>query len=787
VSVSEDWFDLGLTVRKGSMMNHYPDASRGHKDKRPGEAYPVPANELNYNLNELTGFLDTSEDDAKPIVEYFHAILYRKWLICCVFIISVGLATLYALKATPYYKSTATIEIEKVYPSSAGLNELFAFFGQSDLYYQTQLESLKSRNLAEKFLERMAAKSGPEAPKDSKKAPAAEESSTSESGPQHADKALMLEEERSKVGAVNEIVARVAVTPVKGTQHIQVELGANDPVLAKKMLQTYLETFIEEDRQRRAEVVTKIKAWLRNELGETEKQLKDSEAALLEFSKKHGMVYLSKSPNQALSSFERASDSFLQSQDNRVSLQAMDPEKMKALPPQSQVSNEYLQNLRGQVAALKSEYMGMKAIYSPNYFKMNLLKNKIQSMEDAIGELEKEAVAAALETAKKKEELTGEAYEKSKQAAIDMNSLAVEFEILKKMVDANSQAYVMLLQKTKQAEIDQGFMGHNITIVNQATLPLSPVSPNVKKIILLGALLGLMGGIGLALGLDYFDSAAQTERDIEKRLNVPILGAVPHIQSAVMGPRGGVSMYQELDPKTGTVEFVAHQFPTSPFTDAVRIVHNTASTLVSSTSGATMCVSSALPLEGKTLLSVVMATVVASENKKVLVIDGDLRRPRIHTIFNSTSRDAGLSDLITGKCLNIKEAIRKSPVPGLYYMTSGTIPDNPVALLKSERTHEIMEACKKAFDFIILDAPPVLGLVDATILSGYADGLILVARAGSTPMEVLKRAKDSVFRGQVRLLGIVLNMADEKVSRYNYYRHKYYGYNYHQTERSARS
>ncbi len=528
-----------------------------------------------------------------------------------------------------------------------------------------------------------------------------------------------------------------------------------------------------------------MKAWLRNELAETEKQLKDSEAALLEFSKKHGMVYLSRHSNQALSSFERASDSFLQSQDNRVHLEAMDPEKMKALPPQPQVSNEYLQSLRGQLAALKSEYTGMKAIYSPNYFKMNLLKNKIQSMENAIAELEKEAVSAALETAKKKEELTGEAYEKSKQAAIDMNSLAVQFEILKKMVEANSQAYVMLLQKTKQAEIDQGFVGHNITIVNQATLPLSPVSPNAKRIILFGAILGLVGGIGLALGLDYFDGAAQTERDIEKRLNVPILGAVPHIRTGVTGDIWGANGYKELDPRISTVEFVAHRFPTAPFTDAVRIVHNTASTLVSGTSGATMCVSSALPLEGKTLLSVVMATVVASENKKVLIIDGDLRRPRIHSVFKSKPVDAGLSDLITGRCLDIKEAIRKSSVPGLYYMTSGTIPDNPVALLKSERMHDIMEACKKAFDFIILDAPPVLGLVDATILSGHADGLILVAKAGSTPMEVLRRAKDSVFRGQVRLLGVVLNMADEKTSRYNYYRSKYYGYNYHNTERSA--
>jgi polysaccharide biosynthesis transport protein len=763
-----DQFDLSLKLGR-QLMDQYPEASRGLRDGKRGESYPVPAHELNHNLNELAGFFDTSADEGKPIAEYFHAILYRKWLIFLLFIIAVGLAALYALKATPYYQSTATIDVEKIYPTSAGLSELFAFFGQSDLYYQTQIESLKSRNLAEAFLKRMNAASK----SDARKALSEVKASKPASSSKHTGKAATIAREKRKESEIEDILARVTVVPVKGTQRIQVELGANDPLLAKKMLQTYLETFIDQDRQRRAGVLAKVKAWLDSELSETEKQLKESETALLKFSKKHGMVYMSKYPNQALNSFERASDSFLQSQKSRADLQVMNPEQMKVLPPQPQVNNEYLESLRSKLASLKAEYTGMKTIYSPNYFKMNLLNSKIKSMEDAISDLEKETVTAAIQTAKKKEELAGEAYKKSKQAAIDMNSLAVQYEVLKKMVDANSQAYVMLLQKTKQAEIDQGFMGPNITIVNQPTLPLAPVSPNVQRIILLGAFLGLAGGIGLALGLDYFDGAAQNERDIEKHLNVPILGALPLIRNSAVRSWEGTDSTNKLSPRVSAIEFVAHRFPTGPFTDAVRIVHNTASTLVSGATGVAMCVSSALPLEGKTLLSVVLATVVASENKKVLVIDGDLRRPRIHSIFNSKPYDAGLSDLITGKCLDVKEAIRKSSVPGLYYMTSGTIPENPVALLKADRTRDIMEACKKSFDFVILDAPPVLGLVDATILSGYSDGLILVAKAGSTPMEVLKRAKDSVFRGQVRLLGIVLNMADEKKGHNNYYRSKY--------------
>jgi polysaccharide biosynthesis transport protein len=165
----------------------------------------------------------------------------------------------------------------------------------------------------------------------------------------------------------------------------------------------------------------------------------------------------------------------------------------------------------------------------------------------------------------------------------------------------------------------------------------------------------------------------------------------------------------------------------------------------------------------------------------VLVIDCDLRRPRIHEVFKTDLAGPGLSDLITGKCIDIKEAIRKSHVPGLFYMTSGTIPENPVPLLKTNTVKQILDSCRKTFDYVILDAPPVLGLVDATILSGYADGLVLVTKAGETPLDVLRQAKDSVFRGQGRVLGIVLNMAGGKSSRYSYYRYGQgrYGYHYH--------
>jgi polysaccharide biosynthesis transport protein len=720
---------------------------------RPHYAQPVDPYESSFQ----SGF------DRNTIIEYVYAVLYRKWIVAAIFAVSVSLAGLYAYTATPSYRSSATIEIEKVFASSSNLNELFSFFGQFDLFYQTQIESLKSRSLAEHFLKLMEQSNSTK--KDSTKDAAFSEGKQDKPGSSGGDR----EAQKRLAVAADSVISSVTVTPVKGTQLIQVDMNADDPALAKRMLENYLEAFIYESRRKRTEVSAKVREWLHKELAETERQLKESEANLLEFSKSHGVVFLDKNPNQSMTALQRAGEAVYQSKDSRRNIEALKDDKEKVLPPQ--MTNEYLQSLKSQLAGLRSEYTGMKAIYSPDYFKMELLRNKIRSLEEAISEIEKSTLDSALESAKKKEAMSTEAYEKSKEEAMSLSALTVQYDILKKMVDANSQLYVMLLQRSKQAELDNGIMGHNVLVTNPPSLPLAPVYPIKSKIVLIGALLGLFGGIGAAIFLEIFDRSVHSSKEIERRLNIPILGEVPRV-----GPK---DYEEDNEPRTSAVEFLAHKFPTSPFTDSIRIVQNSVSSFIPGETGVVMCVSSALPLEGKTLISVVMGTVIASELKRVLIIDGDLRRPRIHEVFESKNEVPGLSDLITGKCVDVKEAIHRSQVPGVFYMTSGAHAENPVALLKTERMQYIVDECKKAFDFVILDAPPILGLVDASIISGYADGLILVTRSGHTPLDILVQAKESVFRGRGRLLGLVINMAENKSSGSKYYYNARYNRYYH--------
>lgn len=692
------------------------------------------------------------------------------------FVLATGLAAIYAYTATPWYLSRATLQINKVYPSSANLNDLFAFFGQFDLFYQTQLEALRSVDLAKEFLRRTRAEN-PEKPAAADKDAAAIASKGQEPAKPAGEGQVSLaagemEAEKRQAAEINSVLSRIRVTPVRGTQMIELEMGASDAGEAKRMLQAYLDAYIDETRRKQDELGGRMRVWLKNELVETEKQLKKSENALLEFTAKHGIVLMDHKPHDMITLFDRAGEEFIRSKSERVNLEALGYDKEKVLPPS--VSTDYLQTLKSKLAALKSEYTGMQAIYSPDYFKMSLMKNKIESLEKAIADIEQSTLTSALEAARKKETLSQDTYEKTKQDAINMNSLMVQYSILKKAVEANEQLYLMLMQKSKQAELDRGIMGHEVIISSAPTVPLAPVRPQKSKIIAVGAILGLLGGFVVAVCLEFVDSTVQTTQEIQDQLKVPILGAVPLLDRS-----GGMTA---TEGQGGPLEFAAHKFPASPFTDAVRIVQNAASSLLPADSAYTISVTSALPLEGKTMMSVVMGTVIASERKKVLVVDGDMRNPRIHKVFQHRDGDVGLSDLLSGKSVKLREAIRQSQVTGLYYMTAGFRPDNPVTLLKNPRFMDIIEACKKVFDVIIIDAPPVLGLVDARILSSYTDGLILVTRAGHTPIEVLREAKEALLQqgSQARLLGIILNMADHRRGYGSrYYSSKYYSKYYH--------
>ncbi len=735
------------------------------------EAYELL--ELQQSLNGVGGTYGVPSESPPSVLTHFRGIFKRKLMVLAVTLLGIAAAAVYIYRTPPYYLSRATVEVENLAPMWSKLGDLYPFYVQYDLFYQTQIRALKSRDVAVDFLRRMNMLPSQKPSKEESGVAtstehAAKSGSTSSGSPTGGRKGALSPEAKQEA-LINAVLAQVTVVPIRNTQLIEVTMGANDQIQARRKLRLYLDAYLDYAHGKKSEMSDRTRSWLKRELAQTEKQLKDSEAELLAFTQKHGLILVERGPHQAVSRFEKAGKALVESKTDRVNLELMARSKATR-PLPSEVNEEYVKRVKSQLAKLRADYDNKKAIYSPDFFTMASMRAKIKTLEKALEEVAQKRLGEDLEAAKKRETISQQAFEQAKKDAINTNSLAVQYEILKKSVESNSKLYLMMLQRSKQAELDHGIMGNNIVVSSAPTLPLAPVYPRKDRILLLGTILGLLGGVALAVFLEYMDDTVQTTQDLRQGLNLPILGTVPKLS------RNG--RRSKIQPTEGPYEFMAHQSPASPFTDAVRIVQNTVSTLLSGKSRPVLCVTSALPREGKTLLSILLGTVIASEDKKVLLVDCDLRKPRIHQLFELDA-GLGLSDLVTGSPSEINEAIEACHIPGLFVLTAGSTRDNPVPLLKNPRFREIMHACKNAYDQIILDAPPILGVADARVLSSYADATILVSRAGHTPVEVLRQAKDALLQIDSRILGIVLNMVTRGDDGYSYYgRRHYYGKGY---------
>jgi len=282
----------------------------------------------------------------------------------------------------------------------------------------------------------------------------------------------------------------------------------------------------------------------------------------------------------------------------------------------------------------------------------------------------------------------------------------------------------------------------------------------------------LIAGIGAALVVDTLDHTVRSPQEIETVFQVPRLAVVPDLARL----RPGNSA--EIVPTD--FEFVAHLQPRSVMADAIRNLQTSIFLANPDQIVSCMVVSSANPGQGKTLIAVSTATILSSEGKSVVVVDGDMRRPRLHSVFGLQAPSKGLSDFLRSDIITLPEVTRRSKIPGLSYITSGAIPDNPVILLRSERMTHLVEELKASYDYVVFDSPPVLGFSDTQMICLHSDGIVMVARQGHVIRDELQEAIKVVSNVDgCHLLGVVMNRAHASGGGYGYGYGKGYHYGYH--------
>lgn len=599
------------------------------------------------------------------------------------------------------------------------------------------------------------------------------------------------------------LMATLSVQQVVNTRAIDVKFTHTDPEIASNVANGVARVFIEYSYRNKTENFTTSANWLDRTTRSLQAQVQQAEQALASYSISHNLFGNSESSSLT---GDKLADIYAQAQKvetDRILKQSIYEEVRKGRISQlpEAFSDRRNAQLREDLNALQLKLAEINARYGPENPRVIETRHQIEELESMIADGSKvlaERLRADYERAVREESLIKESLTKAKGEAIQQNQDAIQFNILKQNVDTAKELYNDFLQKTNQVNIQRADQVKDLRIIDPARTPVEPIGPHRVRTILLGLILSLGVGVGLALLIEYLDSSVKNTEDVMRATQLPTLAVIPamnsqSLRSSHVRKRDLLREQQRGDKQhrvgKGTVitniggivprglQPKGNQLATldglSSVVEAYRMLRTS---LLLSTAGKppkTILLTSSQPGEGKTTTAVNTAISMAQLGSSVLLIDADMRRPTVHKTFK-LAHLRGLSTYLSGNG-DIDSLIIKLPMPNLSVLTAGPIPPNPAELISSDRMREMLRVLSTRYDHIIIDSPPLITVTDPVILSTMVDGSMLVVQSGRSTKEIIRRARQELAGVNARIFGVILNNVDIKRDGYDeYYYHRYY-------------
>lgn len=796
-----------------------PRDAQSNSLDRPTESQSVP-HSYNYGV-------DPNADNQIHLLDYWRAIRKRLWLVISVVVLVTMLAVVYMARKPDIYQTEARVQVD-LENNSALLGKTPYFLGSPNdpVYFNTQLQILTSPGLMRRVVKTLDLEHNPDFLKgqgtkrstwqtvlkmvgwssNEKPAPVsaqADELTLSSTAPPTSPDDL--KEAKRLASFVYAIQGGLKVEPVretrggfnKETRLIALSFQHTDPQVAAKVVNTVADTFVYQNLQKKNETNADTGSFLQQRIAELQRQIREEEEKLANYAKSHEIISLDANQNTVVERLAGLNRQLLEAENDRKTAEsalnaARAPGAAVALVEGSDpkqggggADDSKLADLRQKRAQLLVD----ATEEAPEVKEINQQILELESQQKESRGRRSSTLLTNLETKYRQavayEDSLRKAFNQQRGETLTQNDAAINYRISQQGIETYKSMLNNLLTRSKENDVVMATKANNISIVDYAIAPDGPIGPNRMRGVMLAMLLSLGLGMGMALFLEYLDDTVHSTEEVERLLHLPALAVIPAVAPAArrkaLAAAPGL-LQKKNGQASNNPELLMNVDGRSPLAEAYR--HLRTSVLLSTAGRApkALLVTSSLPGEGKTTTAVNTALSLAQTGASVVIVDADMRRPRLRSIFGLEAQ-AGLSSILSSE-MSEQEMIAlvdHDSASDLNILTSGPIPPNPAELLGSEQMRRLVAALQSKYTHVVIDSPPIASFTDGVLISTMVDGVLLVVHGGKSSRHVVRRSRQLLQDVGAKIFGVVLNNINLQAHDYYYYQ-RYYSQNYYKTD-----
>ncbi|MFT4101384.1 MAG: polysaccharide biosynthesis tyrosine autokinase [Burkholderiaceae bacterium] len=700
------------------------------------------------------------EDEATPeFVEYWRAIMLRKWWILGTMLVFGAIAAYVVSQMTPTYRSTATVLIESTKSKIVGVDEVYSGVSNNREYFQTQAEGMKSRDIAERVVRELGLAKVPEF--DPNNTSKGLRGWLVEAMPFAADwlptPELLTSEAEIEANVVEQFSKRLTIEPIRLSQLVKVSFDSQDPQLAAQAANAVAEAFIVSDMEQRSQITQRAGEAINQRLGELKANLDASQRALQAYREKEGLI---DSKSMIQGGQGRQLDDLTQrlvearvkraDAEETYNLIRAGGASLDSVP--AVVRNPGVQRAREIEAEAIRAVNEVAERYGPDHPRHVSAAAELASAKANVKRQIDVVLASATKEynmARATEKAIEDEMRQSKGQLQNVNRKELQASGLEREVESNRQIYQTFLARFKETQATNDMQAASARVTDQAIPATLPIRPAKAASVALASLVGVMLAIVGAVIIKRMNNRVETSSDVERKLLQPYLAGLP---------------VQKVRSDAGLMARAVVDAPGELYAESIRTAATGVMLSGMGDAHKVIAVTSSLPGEGKSTFSSNLAFWLC-RTKKVLLIEADMRKPSLTKALKLSGKHKGLAEFITGEA-TLEDAVIVAENSDLHLMLCGSPPPNPLELLVSDRFKEVLEQIRAVYDVIVIDTPPVQLMSDAIVIGTHITGLVYVVKADSTPVAMARGGLRRLMDAGVPIIGVVLNQQDYKRAQY---------------------